>query len=55
MAGQLTSRRDPLPVGVLVPEEVLTIDELEPGLDEAGITVADEPAGDARARVPSAG
>ena len=55
MAGQLTSRHDPLPAGVLVPEEVLTIDELEPGLDQAGITVADEPAGDARARVPSAG
>jgi hypothetical protein len=55
MAGQLTSRHDPLPAGVLVPEEALTIDELEPGLDEAGITVVDEPTGDARARVPSAG
>jgi hypothetical protein len=40
MARQLTSRQDPLPAGVLVPEEVLTIDELEPGLDQAGITVA---------------
>jgi hypothetical protein len=55
MAGQLTSRHDPLSAGLLAPEDVLTIDELEPGLDEAGITVADEPTGEARARVPSPG
>jgi hypothetical protein len=54
-AGQLTARQDPLPAGVLVPEQVLTIDELEPGLAQAGITVADEPTGQARARVPSPG
>jgi len=31
---------------VLVPEEVLTIGELEPGLAEAGITVVEEPTAD---------
>jgi hypothetical protein len=46
IAGQLTSRGDPLPGGVLVPEEVLTIGELEPGLAEAGITVVEEPTAD---------
>jgi hypothetical protein len=45
-AGQLTGHDDPLPAGVVVPEEVLTIGELEPGLAEAGITVVEEPAGD---------
>jgi hypothetical protein len=45
LACQLTSRQDPLPAGVLVPEEVLTVDELEPGLDRVGITVADQPTG----------
>ena len=40
MAAQLTGRDDPLPAGVLVPEEVLTIGQLRPGLAEAGITVA---------------
>jgi hypothetical protein len=42
MADQLTGRDDPLPAGVLVPEEVLTIGQLEPGLAKAGITVAEE-------------
>ena len=46
MADQLTGRDDPLPTGVLVPEEVLTIGELEPGLAQAGITVVEEPAAD---------
>jgi NAD(P)-dependent dehydrogenase (short-subunit alcohol dehydrogenase family) len=41
-AGQLAGHHDPLPAGVLVPEEVLTIGELEPGLAEAGIAVAGE-------------
>jgi NAD-dependent epimerase/dehydratase family protein len=45
IAGQLTSHGDPLPAGVLVPEDVLTIGELEPGLAEAGITVAEEQTG----------
>jgi hypothetical protein len=31
---------------VLVPEEVLTIGELKPGLAETGITVVEEPAAD---------
>ena len=46
MAGQLTSSGDPPPAGVLVPEEVLTIGELKPGLAETGITVVEEPAAD---------
>ena len=45
IAGQLTGHGDPLPAGVLVPEEVLTIGELKPGLAEAGITVVEEPTG----------
>lgn len=45
-AGQLTGHDDPLPAGVLVPEDVLTIRELEPGLAEAGITVVEEPTAD---------
>ena len=44
MAGQLTSHGDPLPAGVLVPEEILTIGELRPGLAKAGITVVEGPA-----------
>jgi hypothetical protein len=55
MAGQLVGRRDRLPAGVLMPEDVLTIDELEPGLAEAGLTVTEEPVGDPRAVVRSAG
>jgi hypothetical protein len=43
MAGQLTGHDAPLPAGVLVPEEALTIGELEPGLALAGVTVVDEP------------
>ena len=43
-AGHLTGHSDPLPAGVLLPEEVLTIGELEPGLAKAGITVVEEPA-----------
>jgi hypothetical protein len=43
-AGQLTGHDNPLPAGVLLPEEVLTIGELEPTLAEAGITVVHEPA-----------
>jgi hypothetical protein len=43
MAGQLTGHDAPLPAGVLVPEEVLTIAGLEPALAEAGITVVKEP------------
>ena len=43
MAGRLAARRDRLPAGVLLPEEVLTLDELEPGLADAGLTVAEEP------------
>jgi hypothetical protein len=46
MVGQLADRDDPLPVGVLVPEEVLTTSELEPGLAEADITVVEEPTAD---------
>jgi hypothetical protein len=46
IAGQLTGHDGPLPVGVLVPEEVLTIGELKPGLAEAGITVVEEPTAD---------
>jgi hypothetical protein len=46
IAGQLTRHDDPLPAGVLVPEELLTIGELEPGLAKAGITVVKEPAAD---------
>jgi NAD(P)-dependent dehydrogenase (short-subunit alcohol dehydrogenase family) len=42
MAGQLTERRGQLPSGTVVPEEVLTAGELEPGLAKAGITVAAE-------------
>ncbi|MGH3168617.1 MAG: hypothetical protein ACRDN0_22395, partial [Trebonia sp.] len=42
MASELIGHNDPLPAGVLVPEEVLTIGGLAPGLTEAGITVADE-------------
>ena len=45
MARQLTARGDALPAGVLLPEEVLTLGELEPGLTRAGITIAAEPAG----------
>jgi len=45
MADQLAARRDRLPAGLLMPEEALTIDELEPALTAAGITVAPEPAG----------
>lgn len=44
MAGQLTGPGDPLPAGVLVPEEVMRIGELEPALAAAGITVAGDPA-----------
>jgi acyl-coenzyme A thioesterase PaaI-like protein len=55
MAGQLTSRRDELPAGLLMPEEALTIDELEPGLAGAGLTVTEEPVADLRAAVRSAG
>jgi hypothetical protein len=43
-AGQLTSHGSPLPAGVLLPEEAVTIGELEPGLARAGITVVGEPA-----------
>ena len=43
------------PAGVLMPEEVLTIDELEPELGEAGLTVTEELVGDPRAGVRSAG
>jgi NAD(P)-dependent dehydrogenase (short-subunit alcohol dehydrogenase family) len=43
-AGQLTGHGSPLPAGVLLPEDVLTIGELEPGLARAGITVVGEPA-----------
>lgn len=46
IAGRLTGHGDPLPAGVLVPEEVLTIGELKPGLAEAGITVVEEPTAD---------
>lgn len=46
IAGQLTGHGDPLPAGVLVPEDVLTIGELKPGLTEAGITVVEEPTAD---------
>ncbi|HEY1820572.1 MAG TPA: hypothetical protein VGG83_11655 [Trebonia sp.] len=42
MAGELTGHDGPPPAGVLVPEEVLTISGLAPGLAEAGITVDDE-------------
>jgi hypothetical protein len=55
LAGQLVGRRDRLPAGVLMPEDVLTIDELEPGLAQAGLTVTEEPVGDPRAVVRSAG
>jgi hypothetical protein len=43
MAGRLADRDDPLPAGLLMPEDVLTIDELESGLAEAGLTVTEEP------------
>lgn len=46
MASHLTGHDSPLPAGVLVPEEVMTIGDLEPGLAEAGITVVEEPAAD---------
>jgi hypothetical protein len=46
IAGHLTGRDDRLPAGVLVPEEVLTIAELVPGLARAGVTVIEEPTGD---------
>lgn len=46
MSGQLAARGNSLPVGVLVPEEVLTMSELETGLATVGITVAQEPAAD---------
>jgi hypothetical protein len=55
MAGQLTSNGDPLPAGVLVPEEVLTIGELKPGLTETGITVVEEPERGAVSRAGSSG
>jgi hypothetical protein len=55
MAGQLAGRRSALPAGVLMPEDVLTIDELEPGLAEAGLTVTEEPVGDPQAVVRTAG
>jgi hypothetical protein len=55
MASRLTDRHDPLPAGVLMPEEVLTIDELEPGLAEAGLTVTAEPAAQPRGGVRSPG
>lgn len=42
MAGQLAGRRDTLPAGVLLPEDVLTIDGLEPGLAAGGVTVVQE-------------
>jgi hypothetical protein len=42
MAGRLADRGDRLPAGVLVPEEALTIGDLEPGLAKAGITVVEE-------------
>ena len=45
-AGQLTSRAEPPPAGVLVPGEVLTISEMRPGLAEVGITVIEEPTAD---------
>ena len=45
MARRLADHDGPLPAGVLVPEEVLTIGELKPGLAEAGITVVEEPTG----------
>jgi len=37
---RLAGRDDPLPGGLLLPEDVLTIDDLEPGLAEAGVAVA---------------
>ncbi|MGD0699693.1 MAG: hypothetical protein ABSA02_07415 [Trebonia sp.] len=43
IAGRLTGCDGPPPAGLLVPEEVLTIGELEPGLAKAGITVVEEP------------
>lgn len=46
VVGHLTGHADPLPAGVLVPEEVLAIGELEPGLAEARITVVEEPTAD---------
>jgi hypothetical protein len=55
MAGQLADRRDTLPAGVLMPEEVLTIEELAAGLATAGITVAEEQVADVRGPVRAAG
>jgi hypothetical protein len=50
-AGQLTGRRD-LPAGVLLPEDALTIGELQPGLAQAGISVVEEPATDRSVPAP---
>jgi hypothetical protein len=43
MARRLAGHDGPLPAGVLLPEEALTIGELRPGLAEAEITVVEEP------------
>jgi hypothetical protein len=44
MAGRLARHDGPWPAGALLPEEVLSIGELAPGLAEAGITVVGDQA-----------